>query len=185
MAGRPGSGGRIARWIARSAAVGSATAWRGRPVPRVAVGARLAGSRRERQDSPDRCRRADHRRCRCSRGWSLLAPSSRCPARPRSRRARPSGRREDRRAEFDPGWPAQHSSQRSSRPVGCRSAGSPSLTSTAGLLRMALMIVRRPGVPLAVAILAMGVLTGCAADASAEDERPSLVASFYPLAFVA
>ena len=50
---------------------------------------------------------------------------------------------------------------------------------------MALMIVRRPGVPLVVAILAMGGLTGCAADASADDERPSLVASFYPLAFVA
>jgi zinc transport system substrate-binding protein len=49
---------------------------------------------------------------------------------------------------------------------------------------MALMIVRRLGILLAVT--AMGtVLAGCAAGASADDGVPTVVASFYPLAFVA
>ena len=46
------------------------------------------------------------------------------------------------------------------------------------------MIVRRPGV-VAVATVAGVMISGCDAGASSAEDRPTVVASFYPLAFVA
>jgi zinc transport system substrate-binding protein len=58
------------------------------------------------------------------------------------------------------------------------------LTEPAKLLRMALMFVCRAWVLLATVVA--GAMTGCSAVvASTDDERPTVVASFYPLAFVA